>query len=336
MTVRAPAATWVRTLRQAHSRPRFYSTPARPELLAVYPSADAPGSLQQQVGRSKSVTQQRVIPQRPEYLRLFEPAMLPPSARDGSSKLPHMEATRVVPQLNTYFTLNPAHAAIMDGLERIAQRHVLIPRDETKTVQGEGFRWVNIDEYRPIAGGTRLRPIQHRQFVRLCNRLFQMDDQLIPDEVERALAPYKRAIAHTSNSKGLRSLDEDGRAVVVGKRKTAGAKVQMARGAGEVLVNGKLMAEFAPRLLDRLRLLYPFQVVGQENQFNVFAQVTGGGRSLQVGAVVHGIARALVVHNPLFTQRLMKAGVLGRDPRRRERKKPGKLGARKSPTWVKR
>jgi small subunit ribosomal protein S9 len=116
--------------------------------------------------------------------------------------------------------------------------------------------------------------------------------------------------------------------VATGKRKTAIARVRMRPGTGQVLVNGKPMAEYFPREVLLMRLQEPFEAVGAESRFDVTAKICGGGVSGQADALRHGIARALEKNDPDVRAALKRKGFLTRDARKKERKKYGQRGAR--------
>jgi len=122
-----------------------------------------------------------------------------------------------------------------------------------------------------------------------------------------------------------------------GRRKTAVARVRLFPGNGEFVVNGKNITEyFGQRDLFERELARPLELTGNATSFNVLAKVRGGGVAGQVGAVRHGIARALLDLNGELRPTLKKAGLLTRDPRMKERKKPGLKRARKRPQYTKR
>ncbi len=121
-----------------------------------------------------------------------------------------------------------------------------------------------------------------------------------------------------------------------GRRKTSVARVRIYPGTGEIVVNDKPMEEYFVRKVDRLNVREPLSASGMLEQFNVMVKVEGGGVSGQAGAVRHGIARALLEANPDLRQVLRKGGFLTRDPRQKERKKPGLKRARKAPQYTKR
>ncbi|KAL1919937.1 mitochondrial 37S ribosomal protein uS9m [Calcarisporiella thermophila] len=131
-------------------------------------------------------------------------------------------------------------------------------------------------------------------------------------------------------------LDNIGRAYGLGRRKEAVARVWVVEGDGQVLVNGKPLAEYFDRLTDREEVLFPFSVTGELGRYNVWCLAEGGGSTGQSQAIKLGVTRALLVHNPALKPTLRKAGCVTRDFRTVERKKPGQAKARKKYTWVKR
>lgn len=114
----------------------------------------------------------------------------------------------------------------------------------------------------------------------------------------------------------------------VGRRKTSIARVRIIPGKREAIINGKKE--------DIKKYQKPFEIVGELDKFGLSVKVNGGGKISQIDAVIHGISRALEKYNDEYRTALKKAGLLKRDPREKERKKPGRRKARKSPQWSKR
>jgi small subunit ribosomal protein S9 len=96
------------------------------------------------------------------------------------------------------------------------------------------------------------------------------------------------------------------------------------------------MEERFPRLTLQNQITLPLRITNTQRSFNVLAKVSGGGVSGQAGSITHGIARALVKVDEAHRQPLRQAGLLTRDPRAKERKKPGLKRARKAPQYTKR
>jgi len=124
----------------------------------------------------------------------------------------------------------------------------------------------------------------------------------------------------------------------VGRRKTATARVRLypAGETPEIVVNGKTVTDYFPRLADQKSLIEPLRLTETESQFNVSVIVKGGGITGQAGAVRLGIARALIKVDETLRAPLKKEGFMTRDPRAKERKKPGLKRARKAPQYTKR
>ena len=122
----------------------------------------------------------------------------------------------------------------------------------------------------------------------------------------------------------------------VGRRKTSVARVVLQPGAGNIMINGKPMEERHTRILLRSAISRPLRVTNTIGSFNVVAKVLGGGTSGQAGAISHAISRALLKVDETYRGVLRQEGLLTRDPRAKERKKPGLKRARKAPQYTKR
>lgn len=123
----------------------------------------------------------------------------------------------------------------------------------------------------------------------------------------------------------------------IGRRKESTARVRLTTGTGKYTVNEKEFAAFFTRMGDFEDIMRPFGAVGQEAaKYDVSVLVSGGGTTGQTESVRLGIARALQLINADWTSALRKKGLLTRDARVKERKKPGLKKARKAPTYTKR
>jgi small subunit ribosomal protein S9 len=114
-----------------------------------------------------------------------------------------------------------------------------------------------------------------------------------------------------------------------GRRKTSTARVFLRPGKGKIEVNHRKFEEYFPNETLRMIIRQPLQLTNTADKFDIYVNVEGGGISGQAGAVRHGITRALLEYNSEFRPVLKKAGLVTRDPRRKERKKYGQKGARK-------
>jgi small subunit ribosomal protein S9 len=122
----------------------------------------------------------------------------------------------------------------------------------------------------------------------------------------------------------------------VGRRKEAVTRVFLSKGDGNISINGKDYKSYFPLVYLQNQVEAPFKSIEAADKFDVVVNATGGGVKGQAEAVKLGIARALLQVNPDYRPALKEAGLLTRDPRSVERKKPGKKKARKSFQFSKR
>ena len=121
-----------------------------------------------------------------------------------------------------------------------------------------------------------------------------------------------------------------------GRRKKSVARVWLKKGSGNIHVNGKTMVDYFKKQNLQMAIFRPFTIVKRENEFDVKCSVKGGGLSGQAGAIVHGIARAIVEFEPDLKSTLKKVKLTTRDSRAVERKKYGHKKARRSFQFSKR
>ena len=121
-----------------------------------------------------------------------------------------------------------------------------------------------------------------------------------------------------------------------GRRKKSIAKVWLKRGSGNIHVNGKKMVDYFQKPNLQIAIFRPLTIVKRENEFDVRCSVKGGGLSGQAGAIIHGIARAIVLFEPELKITLKKEKLTTRDSRAVERKKYGRRKARRSFQFSKR
>ena len=122
----------------------------------------------------------------------------------------------------------------------------------------------------------------------------------------------------------------------LGRRKSSVARVRMRAGTGNIVINGRPIAEFFTTLRDLNSAKAPLALLEVPDVYDIFINVEGGGPHGQSGAVQLGIARALKEANPVLFEGLRARGYLTRDSRMKERKKPGRRGARRGFQFSKR
>ncbi|HEY0461152.1 MAG TPA: 30S ribosomal protein S9 [Pyrinomonadaceae bacterium] len=114
-----------------------------------------------------------------------------------------------------------------------------------------------------------------------------------------------------------------------GRRKTSTARVYLRPGSGDIKINRRTFDEYFPNEALRMIIRQPLSLTDTIGKFDILVNVDGGGTAGQAGAVRHGITRALLEFNADLRPTLKKAGLVTRDPRKKERKKYGQKGARK-------
>ena len=121
-----------------------------------------------------------------------------------------------------------------------------------------------------------------------------------------------------------------------GRRKTSSARVYLKKGKGDISVNDRKLDEYFGRKVAQMLVMQPLELLDLSEKLDINIKVKGAGSFGQAGAIRHGISRALTSFNEELRPQLKKAGLLTRDPRRVERKKPGLVKARKSKQFSKR
>ena len=121
-----------------------------------------------------------------------------------------------------------------------------------------------------------------------------------------------------------------------GRRKKSIAKIWLKKGSGQILVNGKKYDDYFKRANHKMILLRPFEIINQPTDYDVVCKVKGGGLTGQVGAMVHGISKSLLLHDVQLKPTLKREKLTTRDSRSVERKKYGHRKARRSFQFSKR
>jgi len=143
-------------------------------------------------------------------------------------------------------------------------------------------------------------------------------------------------IQNITNKSEKIKLDFKDSKYATGRRKTSIAKVWLKKGTGKINVNGKNYDSYFKRENHKMQLLRPFELINQNTEYDVKCNVSGGGMTGQVGAMVLGISKALLLFDPEFKSALKKEKLTTRDSRAVERKKYGHRKARRSFQFSKR
>jgi small subunit ribosomal protein S9 len=140
----------------------------------------------------------------------------------------------------------------------------------------------------------------------------------------------------TNTRKPKIKLDFKDSKYATGRRKKSIAKVWVKKGTGKIYVNGRTMDEYFTSGTHKMQITRPFEIINQATSYDVRCSVTGGGHTGQAGALVHGIARALILFDSEYRATLKTEKLSTRDSRSVERKKPGRRKARRSFQFSKR
>ena len=142
-------------------------------------------------------------------------------------------------------------------------------------------------------------------------------------------------VAQSTNNSKIKISVKDSK-YATGRRKTSIAKIWLKKGSGKIYVNGKKYDEYFLRDNHKMQLLRPFEIINQPTDYDVRCSVKGGGHTGQVGAMVHGISKALLQFDSELKSSLKKEKLTTRDSRAVERKKYGRKKARRSYQFSKR
>jgi small subunit ribosomal protein S9 len=121
-----------------------------------------------------------------------------------------------------------------------------------------------------------------------------------------------------------------------GRRKTSSARVYLSKGKGKIIINDRELSHYFGRKVAQMLVMQPLKLTELDEKVDIKAMVKGGGSFGQAGAIRHGISRALLEYDESLRSQLKSAGLLTRDDRKVERKKPGLKKARKSSQFSKR
>jgi len=240
---------------------------------------------------------------------------------------------RRVPASPSYFTGKPDFTDDLLELQALSLKYAALP--VLPAGQAPRVAWKTHAQY-ARGNGENVKSSKYSKILELLARLNYIHPSLAPMEVKQTLQRYMREVQPFENKPNPIVIDRHGRARAVGRRKSSNAWCYLVEGTGEVIVNGKSLSQAFGRIHDRESAVWALKATGRIDKYNVFAVVQGGGCTGQAEAITLAVAKALLAHEPALKPALRRAGVVSRDPRRVERKKPGKLKARKMPAWVKR
>ncbi|KAI6354120.1 hypothetical protein MCOR25_008738 [Pyricularia grisea] len=252
------------------------------------------------------------------------------AASKGMAVIMH---ARPLPVSPSYFTLSARFNDDFIKIQNLYRRFQHVPHAPPDKVPR--VAWRKFQDYRAFCGEA-VRASHYSECIAMAKHLHKIHPDLKSEEVMQALHPFKRDINAHGNAVRTIPIDKFGRALGTGRRKTSVARAWVVEGSGEIIINGKSLAEAFGRVHDRESAIWALRASQRLDKYNVWALVEGGGPTGQAEAMTLAVAKALMAHEPALKPALRRAGCVTRDPRMVERKKPGHVKARKMPAWVKR
>lgn len=212
-------------------------------------------------------------------------------------------AARAVPVSASYFSrksnFNDA-ILLLQSLVRKYSHLPMLPNEQVKKIPFQSLR-----EYR-LTSGEDVKAAEYRRAMNMVKRLYKIHPKLRPAHVWEAVSKFRRARDANKLKKRDIPIDKFGRALAVGKRKTSVARAWVVEGTGEVLVNGKSLAEAFGRVHDRESVIWALKSTARIDKYNVWAIVQGGGTTGQAEALAIAVAKALEAHEPALKPALRR------------------------------
>jgi small subunit ribosomal protein S9 len=210
---------------------------------------------------------------------------------------------RFVPESPSYFTGSPNFIDNLLTLEHLLRKYETLPT--VKPGQAPRKAWRTLLEYRGIVGEP-VKVAKYHKIVEILQRLNHIHPDLMPEDVKAALTVYTRDIDPHANVARPIKIDRFGRALGVGRRKASTATAYVMEGTGEVMVNGKNLAEAFARVHDRESAVWALKSTERLDKYNVWARAEGGGTTGQAEALTLAIAKALLAHEPMLKPALRR------------------------------
>jgi len=213
---------------------------------------------------------------------------------------------RLLPNSPSYFTAQPRFTDDLLQLSHLVQRYSSLP--VVKPGEAPRIAWRSLLEYRNDVGET-VKSSQYHQILQALNRLNQIHLSVRPAEITETLNEYKRQINPFKTRVRPVFIDNTGKALGVGRRKASTARAWVVEGTGEVLVNGKTLAEMFGRIHDRESAIWPLKATDRIDKYNVWALVSGGGTTGQAEALTLAVSKALLGHEPALKPALRRGKI---------------------------
>lgn len=210
---------------------------------------------------------------------------------------------RLVPESPSYFTAQPLFTDDLLVVQNLLRRYQNLPT--VKPGEAPRVAWRSLAEYRDAVGET-IKASKYAKIIATLHRLNHIHPSLMPEPVKEALNEYKRDINPFQNVVKTGHIDSMGRSLGAGRRKASTARAWLVEGTGEVLVNGKTLAEAFGRVHDRESVIWALKATNRIDKYNVWGLATGGGTTGQAEALTLAVGKALMAHEPALKPALRR------------------------------
>jgi small subunit ribosomal protein S9 len=231
-------------------------------------------------------------PQRPRTS--FDPNNLPPVSTSH---------TRLVPASPSYFTSKPVTIDDIVHLQALLRAYQTLPTLPPSVAPRKTYK--TLAQYR-LSIGEEVPAARYGKIRSLLKRLNLIVPELMPAEVKAALTQHLRDIDPLLNKPNPGFIDDFGRALGRGRRKSARAQAWLVEGNGEVLINGKGINEVFGRVHDRESALWPLITTGRMARYNLWATCHGGGTTGWAESLAMAVGRSLLIHEPALKPALRR------------------------------
>lgn len=231
-----------------------------------------------------------------ESIKAAEPIRyIYPDPRLDAEDAPKPHFARLLPTSRSYFTAQPSFVDNFLRLQALDLKYSSLPRIDPADMPR--VAWDTLADYKNVYG-ENIRAGKYARLLGVLNRLNRIHPSMMPQAVEEAIKPYKRQIDPFVNIAKTKTVDKFGRGLGAGRRKTSTARAWLVEGTGEVLINGKTLAEAFSRVHDRESVIWALKATNRIDKYNVWGLCNGGGTTGQAEALALAVGKALLVHEP--------------------------------------
>ena len=202
---------------------------------------------------------------------------------------------RPVPVSPSYFSRQAEFQDLYLRLVALSHKYASMPTVPAE--QRQRVAWRNRFDYRLTIGET-VKASDYKKCLAMVKRLHAIHPTLRTDEIEVAMQHFKKPVQPGDNVATPRPVDEHGRGLGVGRRKSSTARAWLVEGTGEIQINGKSLADAFGRIHDRESATWALRATERLDKYNVWAVISGGGTTGQAEAMTLACAKALMVHEP--------------------------------------